>query len=80
MDVPLFVYTRWYIVELGSGYGECLTIQGKWGRTTVNARQLGIYGKNSPVFLAYSDVFDTKKGGLRKSQFLDLYQYAWRLG
>jgi hypothetical protein len=37
-----------------------------WGRTTVKAWQFRICAKNSPVFLAYSDVFGTKKGGLRK--------------
>ena len=49
------------------------------GRTTVNALQLRMYAKNSPVFWAWNDVFDTKKSGLRKSQLLALYQTAFSL-
>jgi len=49
----------------------------RWGRTTVKAWQLRIYAKNSPVFLAYSDVFGTKKGGLRKKHPLERYQVAF---
>jgi hypothetical protein len=59
--------------ELGSDHGEGLSIKDrKWGRATVKAWQFRIYAKNSPVFLAYSDVFGTRKGGLRKSQSLDV--------